>query len=101
MKSFQDCRKAKMPTVALIGASSGSTTLRKVCQVVQPSSRALSSSSTGMPRMKAEKSSTLNARLNKMCRIAPPNGLARPMAAMSLTCGSATTGNGMNRAIIR
>ena len=40
MKSFQDCRKAKMPTVAAIGVSSGSTTFRKVCKVVQPSSRA-------------------------------------------------------------
>src|ERR1700746_2349258 len=35
MKSFQDCRKAKMPMVALIGANSGSTTFRKVFQVVQ------------------------------------------------------------------
>ena len=51
--------------------------------------------------MKAENSSTLNARLNMMCRIATPNGLSRPIAAMSLTCGSATTGNGMNKATIR
>jgi hypothetical protein len=72
MKSFQDCRKAKMPTVALIGASSGSTIFRKVCQVVQPSIRALSSNSTGMDRMKAEKSSTLKASENMMCRSATP-----------------------------
>ena len=101
MKSFQDCRKAKMPTVAAIGVSSGSTIFRKVCRVVQPSIRALSSSSTGMDRMKAEKSSTLKASWNMMCRIPTPNGLARPIAAMSLTCGSATTGNGRNRAASR
>ena len=68
---------------------------------MQPSSRALSSSSTGMDRMKAEKSSTLKARLNMMCRIPTPNGLPRPIEAMSLTCGSATTGNGMNMAASR
>ena len=43
-----------MPTVAFIGASSGSTILLKACQVVQPSIRALSSSSSGIDRMKAE-----------------------------------------------
>ena len=98
VRSFDDLRNARRP---IIIASSGSTTLRKVCQVVQPSSRALSSSSTGMDRMKAEKSSTLKARLNMMCRIPTPNGLSRPIEAMSLTCGSATTGNGMNRAASR
>ena len=51
--------------------------------------------------MYAENSSTLKASWNMMCRIATPNGLARPIAAMSLTCGSATTGNGMNRASSR
>src|SRR6202035_252434 len=61
MKSFQDCRKAKMPTVAGIGASSGRTTLRYTVNVLAPSIRALSSSSSGMDRMKAEKSSTLKA----------------------------------------
>src|ERR1700733_5258988 len=36
MKSFQDCRKAKIPMVAFIGASRVSTTLRKVWQVELP-----------------------------------------------------------------
>jgi hypothetical protein len=45
MKSFQEARKAKIPTVAFIGASSGKISLQKVCQVVAPSRRALSSNS--------------------------------------------------------
>ena len=47
MKSFQAPRNAKMPTVAFIGASSGKMIFQKTCQVLAPSSRALSSSSVG------------------------------------------------------
>ncbi len=47
MKSFHEARKAKMPTVAFIGARSGRMIRQKICHVLAPSMRALSSSSTG------------------------------------------------------
>ena len=50
MKSFPDARNAKMATVALTGATIGKTMRRNTPHVVAPSSRALSSSSSGRPR---------------------------------------------------
>ena len=50
MKTFQVPRKLKAASVTRIGRSSGSTTLRKIWNSPAPSTRAASSSSSGMPR---------------------------------------------------
>ena len=78
MKSFQEARKAKMPTVAFIGASSGKISLQKICQVVAPSSRALSSSSQRDRAQEGGEQQELNESSNMMCRIVTPTGLSRP-----------------------
>src|SRR5699024_6356869 len=49
----------------------------------------------------AVNSRVLNERANTMCRIATPMGLSSPTMPVSFTCGSATTGNGMNIAASR
>ncbi len=101
MKSFHEARKAKIPTVALIGASSGKISRQNVWPVVAPSMRALSSSSSGIERRNAVNSRMLNESWNMMCRIVTPTGLASPVRPVSWICGSATTGNGRNIAARR
>ena len=57
-----------MPTVALIGASSGKISCQKVCHVDAPSMRALSSSSIGIERRNAVNSSTLKLSWNMVAQ---------------------------------
>ena len=78
MKSFHEARNAKMPTVALIGASSGKISCQNVCHVVAPSMRALSSSSSGIERRNAVNSSTLKLSWNMMCRMVTPDRVVEP-----------------------
>jgi hypothetical protein len=66
-----------MPTVALIGPSSGKMIRQNVCQVLAPSMRALSSSSSGIDRRNAVNSSTLKLSWNIVARMITPNGLSR------------------------
>ena len=73
MKSFQEARNAKMPTVALMGASSGKISCQNVCHVEAPSMRALSSSSAGIERRNAVNSNTVKLSWNMMCRSPTPN----------------------------
>ena len=101
MKSFHEARNAKMPTVALIGASSGKISFQNVCQVEAPSMRALSSSSMGIERRNAVKSSTLKLSWNMMCSRVTPAGLSRLVMPVSRICARASTGNGMNIAASR
>ncbi len=74
---------------------------QKVCHVVAPSMRALSSSSIGIDRRKAVNSSTLKLSWNIVARMITPSGLSSPTRPVSWICGSATTGNGMNIAASR
>ena len=101
MKSFHDWMKAKIPTVAHIGPSSGRIRRQNTRQVPAPSIRIDSSSSSGMVRRNAVNSSVLNAIAKATCRIATPRGLSSPRIPVSWICGSATTGNGMNIAASR
>ena len=74
---------------------------QKVCHVLAPSMRALSSSSNGIERRNAVNSSTLKLSWNMVARMITPAGLASPTSPVSCTCGRATTGNGMNMAASR
>ena len=61
MKSFQLARKAISPRVTSAGFELGSTIRVKICQVLAPSIRALSSSSLGMARKNWRRKNTPKA----------------------------------------
>ena len=84
--------KVKIAVVAIAGPISGSITREKIRQCPQPSIRAASSSSRGMPRMNCTIKKTKNASVARnFGRISGTKVFTQPSALNTMYCGTTTT----------
>src|SRR5215207_9623244 len=85
----------KIAVVAIAGPISGSMTLLKIFQWPQPSIRAASSSSLGMPRMNWTIKNTKNASVARnLGKISGTNVFTQPSWLKTMYCGTTTTWKG-------
>src|SRR5215207_6991910 len=85
----------KIAVVAIAGPISGSMTLLKIFQWPQPSMRAASSSSLGMPRMNCTIKKMKNASTARnLGKISGTNVFTHPNALKMMYCGTTTTWKG-------
>src|SRR3954447_4122012 len=91
-KSLQVQMKVKMAAVARAGPISGMITREKIRQCPQPSIRAASSNSRGMPRMNCTMRNTKKASVAKnLGRISGTNVFTQPRLLNKMYCGTNTT----------
>src|SRR5215211_5897527 len=85
----------KIAVVAIAGPISGSMTLLKIFQWPQPSIRAASSSSRGIPRMNWTIKNTKNASVARnLGKISGTNVFTKPSWLKMMYCGTITTWKG-------